>query len=182
VCSTEGTFGEAASSSADASDANARVRASIPRGVYSMMCATFSSHPGGNVFKIAFAAAVVAASVSSGVALAQTPPAAPAQAVQPSEPPKPNDYAQKQSWLCRPDLTSADKNACDIDLSTTVVAADGTLTREAFKPNANAPIDCFYVYPTISTDPTPNADMNPDPAEMNVIKQQAARFNAVCKV
>src|SRR5262249_5171261 len=63
-----------------------------------------------------------------------------------------------------------------------VVAADGTLTREAFKANPNAPIDCFYVYPTISTDQAPNSDMHADPAELNVIKQQAARFGSVCRV
>jgi Protein of unknown function (DUF3089) len=117
------------------------------------------------------------------VARAQTPPAAPQAAAQPAEPPKPNNYADAKSWLCRPGRTAtADRDACDIDMSTTVVAADGTLTRELFKPNANAPVDCFYVYPTISTDQAPNSDMNVDPAEMNVIKQQAARFTSVCKV
>jgi hypothetical protein len=112
----------------------------------------------------------------TGPATAQTTPAAaaPPQA----EPAKPNNYADPKSWLCRP----GGKDACDIDLSTTIVAADGTLTREAFKPNPNAPIDCFYAYPTISTDQTPNSDMTADPAEVNVIKQQAARFNSVCRV
>jgi len=117
----------------------------------------------------------------AGSTTAQTPP--PAQpAAQPAEPPRPNDYADAKAWLCRPGRTSADGDRCDIDMSTTVVAADGALTREAFKANPNAPIDCFYVYPTISTDQAPNADMNADPAEINVIKQQAARFTSVCKV
>src|SRR5205807_1616584 len=44
-----------------------------------------------------------------------------------------------------------------------------------------APIDCFYVYPTVSTDPTPNSDMNADPAETNVIRQQFARFASKCQ-
>jgi len=127
-------------------------------------------------------AAFAAVLLLTGVARAQTPLPTPPQPAAPPEPPKPNNYSDSSAWLCRPGRTAADKDACQIDLSTTVVAADGSLTREAFKPNPNAPIDCFYVYPTISTDQAPNSDMNVDPAEMNVIKQQAARFNAVCKV
>jgi hypothetical protein len=95
--------------------------------------------------------------------------------------PKPNDYSAGASWLCRPDL-AADKSACAIDHTTTVVAANGTLTRETWTADPNAPIDCFYVYPTISTDQTDNSDMKPDPAELNVVRQQAARFGSVCKV
>src|SRR6266540_2938003 len=59
--------------------------------------------------------------------------------------------------------------------------ADGKLTKETWAADPNAPVDCFYVYPTISTDPTPNSDMNADPAELNVIKQQFARFASKCK-
>ena len=62
-----------------------------------------------------------------------------------------------------------------------MVAADGTLTRETFAANPKAPIDCFYVYPTISTDPTDNSDMTADPAELNVVAQQFARFSSVCR-
>ncbi len=45
-------------------------------------------------------------------------------------------------------------DACAIDLTTTVVAADGTMTRETWTANPKAPIDCFYVYPTVSMDQT----------------------------
>src|SRR5213593_5078566 len=92
-------------------------------------------------------------------------------------PPKPNDYADGKTWLCRPGR----QDACAIDHNTTVVAADGKLSKETWTADPNAPIDCFYVYPTISTDPTPNSDMNADPAELNVIKQQFARFASKCK-
>jgi hypothetical protein len=130
-------------------------------------------------------AAALAAALSAAPARAQTPPAAPAAAPLQPEPASPNNYADPKSWLCRPQSTrgtAAGQSACDIDQSTTLVAADGTLSREAFKANPDAPIDCFYVYPTISTDQAPNADMTADPAERNVIKQQAARINSVCKV
>src|SRR5437868_12060573 len=108
-----------------------------------------------------FAAAVAAAVTTAVPTRAQTPPTPPAQAsAQTAEPPKPNNYGEPANWLCRPGRSAANKDFCDIDLTTTVVAADGTVSREGFKTNPNAPIDCFYVYPTISTDPSPNSDMN----------------------
>ena len=91
--------------------------------------------------------------------------------------PAPNDYAEPKAWLCRP----GQHDACQVDLSTTIVTAGGKLTRENWKANPNAPIDCFYVYPTVSTDTTPNSDMSPDPAELNVIRQQFARLASKCR-
>ena len=61
-----------------------------------------------------------------------------------------NDYSKPETWLCRPSR----KDSCAVDLTATVVAADGKLTKEPFKENPNAPIDCFYVYPTVSNDKT----------------------------
>jgi pimeloyl-ACP methyl ester carboxylesterase len=116
--------------------------------------------------------AVLAALSTHAYAQAPTPPpAAPAEVT-------PNDYADENNWLCRPGRKG---DVCDVDLTTTIVAADGTLTREPFAPNPKAPIDCFYVYPTVSTDPGINSDMTPDPAERNVILQQFARFASKCR-
>jgi len=112
-----------------------------------------------------------------GLALASGLLQVPTQPPADTAPPKPNDYSDAKSWLCRP----GGKDACAIDHSTTVVTADGKLTKEPWTADPNAPIDCFYVYPTISTDPTPNSDMTADPAEVNVIKQQFARFASKCK-
>ncbi|MEW6184306.1 MAG: DUF3089 domain-containing protein, partial [Thermodesulfobacteriota bacterium] len=89
-----------------------------------------------------------------------------------------NDYAQAENWLCRPGR----QDACAVDLTTTVIAADGTLTREEWKADPEAPIDCFYVYPTVSLDPTPNSDMIAGLEERSVIQQQFARFGSVCRV
>ncbi len=89
-----------------------------------------------------------------------------------------NDYADARNWLCRP----GQQDACAVDLTTTIVAADGTLTREAFAPNPNPPIDCFYVYPTVSTVPSPNSDMNAGAEEKRVVAGQAARFRSQCRV
>lgn len=117
------------------------------------------------------AAAVVALGDALPVSAQNTQPAA-AQAA-----PTPNDYSKDASWLCRPGR----QDACDVDLTTTVVEANGTLRREPFQPAAAPAIDCFYVYPTVSTDTGTYSDMNPDPVELNVVGQQFARFRQVCR-
>ncbi|MFY9570707.1 MAG: DUF3089 domain-containing protein [Blastocatellia bacterium] len=89
-----------------------------------------------------------------------------------------NDYSDGKTWLCRPGR----QDACAVDLTTTVVAADGKLAIEKWTPNAKAPIDCFYVYPTVSNDQTPNSDMNAGPEELAVIRAQFARFGSECRV
>ena len=94
-----------------------------------------------------------------------------------SPPPK-NDYADTKNWLCLPGRTD---DACSADESATIIAADGTTTHEAFVRNPKAKIDCFYVYPTVSLEPTGNADMNAGPMEKSVVAQQFARFGAVCR-
>ena len=89
-----------------------------------------------------------------------------------------NDYSKDETWLCRPGR----HDACDIDLTTTVIAANGKLSRESWAADPKASIDCFYVYPTVSNDATGNSDMTPGPEEVNVIKAQAARFGSQCRV
>ena len=91
----------------------------------------------------------------------------------------PADYSSPANWVCWP---GARPNACDIDLTTTVVKADGTTSLETFKPDPKAPIDCFYVYPTVSTDPGVLANLAVEPAERQVVKQQFARFAASCRL
>ncbi|WP_116813097.1 DUF3089 domain-containing protein [Steroidobacter cummioxidans] len=95
-----------------------------------------------------------------------------------STPAAANDYSKPETWLCRPGR----QDSCAVDLTTTVVKADGKLSNEPFKANANAPIDCFYVYPTVSNDPTPNSDMNAGPEEHSVVRAQFARFGSQCKL
>ena len=89
-----------------------------------------------------------------------------------------NDYSDGKTWLCRPGR----QDACAVDLSTTVVTADGKLSVEKWSANPKAAIDCFYVYPTVSNDPTPNSDMNAGPEELSVIRAQFARFGSECRV
>ncbi len=82
-------------------------------------------------------------------------------------------------WLCRP---GAVPDPCIGDLATTVIRADGTTTVEHPRPAARPPIDCFYVYPTVSPEPTGNSDLTIGLAETVVAQIQASRFSQVCRV
>ena len=104
------------------------------------------------------------------MAQAQTQPAPAATSAK-------NDYSKAESWLCRPGR----QDACAVDLTATVVASNGKLTREKWASDPKAPIDCFYVYPTVSNDTTPNSDMIAGPEEMSVIRAQFARFGSQCR-
>jgi len=88
------------------------------------------------------------------------------------------DYSKPEHWLCRPD----NNKACATDLDATIVKADGSFETEAFTPKSDAPIDCFYVYPTVSLDATPNSDLNAGPEEESVVRAQFARFASQCRL
>ncbi len=86
-------------------------------------------------------------------------------------------YRDVANWICRADIA----DTCDDPAPLTNVAADGTLTVEPYEIDVNSPLDCFYVYPTVSEDATYNSDMTPG-SEIGVTRLQAGRFNQVCKV
>ena len=88
------------------------------------------------------------------------------------------DYRQESAWLCRPGRA----DACAADQRVTIVAADGTLKPELFYTSSKPEFDCFYVYPTVSLDPTPNSDMIAGKEERGVAGVQAARFTSHCRV
>jgi hypothetical protein len=89
------------------------------------------------------------------------------------------DYADMANWLCHPDKAN---DACAIDLSATAIAADGTTTLIAFTPAVEPAFDCFYIYPTVSFDTTPNSDTNAGPEELNVVANQFARYGEACRL
>jgi hypothetical protein len=92
--------------------------------------------------------------------------------------PAKNDYSKPETWLCR----GGSGDACTADLSTTVIAADGRLTRESWGADPKPPIDCFYVYPTVSGQSGRNASVAIEPEETQIAIDQASRFSQVCKV
>jgi len=127
---------------------------------------------------LAAAAASLLATVGSqadrlGVAAASTAGAATAAAVSTAE------SRASTVWLCRPGLRS---NPCLGNLTTSVVYPNGSSSTQRAAPAANPPVDCFYVYPTVSTQPTVNANLHIDPQERAVALEQASRFSQVCRV
>lgn len=133
------------------------------------------------MFRRCFAALALALSFGACSQEAPTPVApvdASAAGAPAIAPVTPLDYANERHWLCRPGRD----DACTQDASVTTVSADGTLKPEPFTPAADAPIDCFYVYPTISQDVSPNADTTLGPEEREIVRQQLARFGAACRL
>jgi hypothetical protein len=90
-----------------------------------------------------------------------------------------NDYADPKTWLCKPGR--ADDVCGRSDQDATVVRADGSTSVQGFHADPDAPIDCFYVYPTVSRDPGGNATMAIEKEEVVVVNQQFARFAAKCR-
>jgi hypothetical protein len=81
-------------------------------------------------------------------------------------------------WLCKPGMT---QNPCEIPQDTTVQEF-GKADTVVMPQTGDRKIDCFYVYPTVSNQPTPNANKNRDPEEISIAKYQAARFNTECRI
>ncbi|MBU6166961.1 MAG: DUF3089 domain-containing protein [Alphaproteobacteria bacterium] len=88
------------------------------------------------------------------------------------------DYRKPETWLCRPGAS----DPCSGDASVSRVPADAAVSLDMLPAAKKPAIDCFYVYPTVSTDPTPNSDMIADPAEKTVALAQAAPFRQACRV
>ncbi len=82
-------------------------------------------------------------------------------------------------WLCQP---GAANDPCESDLTTTVELPNGSSFVQHSKPAKNPPIDCIYVYPTVSSQNTLNANLEVDPEETQIAIDQASRFSQVCKV
>jgi hypothetical protein len=83
-------------------------------------------------------------------------------------------------WLCKPGLNP---DPCTPGLSTTVYSPTGTALRVVNpKPVRHPEADCFYVYPTVSDQTTPNANFNIDPEELSIALYQAGRYSQYCQV
>ncbi len=86
----------------------------------------------------------------------------------------------KPVWLCRPGLP---KNPCAGSLETGIFSPGETLA-STFTPPANPdpPVDCFYIYPTVSDEQTLLSNLQIQPPETDVARYQAAYYASVCKV
>ena len=84
-------------------------------------------------------------------------------------------------WLCKPGVTP---DPCNPGLSTTVYNAPLTQAIGVQHPRAqrNPPIDCFYVYPTVSDEMSGNSDLQVQDTERSIALYQASRYSQYCKV
>jgi hypothetical protein len=114
---------------------------------------------------------------STGGSAADEPPATTAAATTP--PARRLSVSHPTVWLCRPGQA---RNPCEGGLDATVVQPGGSRAVEPFRPAADPPVDCFYVYPTVSAARTSNAPLAPEPAVIEAARAQAARFAAACRL
>jgi hypothetical protein len=92
----------------------------------------------------------------------------------------PGAASASTTWLCRPGATA---NPCAPGLATTTISPTGqTLGRVTPKKTRNPKIDCFYVYPTVSNQPGPQATKKVDPEERSIALYQAARYSSACRI
>ena len=82
-------------------------------------------------------------------------------------------------WLCRPGLAD---DPCAGNLPVTTVTADDHRTVSHLVADGDSRFDCFYLYPTASTEMTVNSDLAVQPAETSVAAAQTAPFSQVCDV
>ncbi len=108
---------------------------------------------------------VVLAVAVSALALSATPAGAATPAV----------------WLCNPVTKTTDP--CRTSLTATIVDGKGkTLDTEHHLNARKPPVDCFYVYPTVSGQQTDQADLTIDPEQRAIARYQASRYSETCRV
>ncbi|MGA2304711.1 MAG: DUF3089 domain-containing protein [Acidimicrobiales bacterium] len=83
-------------------------------------------------------------------------------------------------WLCQPGQAG---DPCTSSPGSTTVTADGaTSVTPSSGPATSSKFDCFYVYPTVSTQPRDNANLRVQAPEIGAAISQASRFSQVCRV
>jgi hypothetical protein len=86
----------------------------------------------------------------------------------------------KVVWLCKPGLAD---DPCSPGLATTRYAAGGDVLGVAHVHRArHRRADCFYVYPTVSEQPRPQATRAVDDVLRSIALWQAARYSRDCRV
>jgi hypothetical protein len=86
------------------------------------------------------------------------------------------DYSKDSTWLCLPGRA----DTCSTPLATTALNPNGYGSTGQSAVAKNPPIDCFYVYPTVSRDEGMNSDLNPSEEKL-AAQTQFTRFASVCR-
>jgi hypothetical protein len=82
-------------------------------------------------------------------------------------------------WLCGP---HARFDWCAVRLTTTVVHPDGSRTFANPSTPRNPPVDCFYVYPSVSVERRGNSDLRITNEVRVAAVMEAGEFEQVCRV
>jgi hypothetical protein len=109
--------------------------------------------------------------LAAAVLAAVTPRPAAAQSTAPAP-----DYSKDAAWLCLPGRA----DVCSTPLGTTALNPNGYGSTGQSSVAKDPPIDCFYVYPTVSRDQAMNSDLNVS-EEKGATQVQFARFASVCR-
>jgi len=125
--------------------------------------------------------------LSAGCSSSSTPAAGPAaQASSPAgaaptaaASPAPLPVEHRTTWLCRPGMS---RNPCEGGLGAEVRPVAGSTGTEEFTPAATPPVDCFYVYPTVSSADADNAPLRSSPEVVATARAQASRFAQACRL
>jgi len=107
-----------------------------------------------------------------GSLIAALMPAQPATQPQPAA----VDYDSGKSWICLPGR----KDGCSTPLGTTALNPNGYGSTGQSVVARDPPVDCFYVYPTVSQDEGLNSDLAVK-EEIGATQSQFARFASVCR-
>ena len=95
----------------------------------------------------------------------------------PAQTPAAPDYTKDSTWLCLPGRA----DVCSTSLGTTALTPNGYAARSQSTVAKDPPVDCFYVYPTVSRDPGLNSDLDAGGEEKAAAQVQFARFATVCR-
>ncbi len=86
----------------------------------------------------------------------------------------------KVLWLCKPGKKA---NPCEPSLTTTLFSPSGKpLAVQRVRRVSHPKADCFYVYPTVSDQPGPQATKVVDDVLRSIALYQAARYSRDCRV
>ena len=110
---------------------------------------------------------VAAAALSAATAVPAQPSATTAAAP---------DYSKDSVWLCLPGRA----DVCSTPVATTELTPSGYGGSVADPVAKDPPLDCFYVYPTVSRDPGLNSDLIAS-EEKGAAQIQFGRFSSVCR-
>ncbi len=95
----------------------------------------------------------------------------------------PDSSATATVWLCKPGMAN---DPCIFGRTATAVLSSGARTTGSLTsvhpPSTGPKFDCFYVYPTVSNQKTPNSNLLVKKPEIEAAVEQVSQFSQVCAV